>query len=65
MSGPQEAKAAQCLACDQDSNAVPLICLEYQGSRHWICPQHMPLLIHNPAELAGKLAGAENLRPAD
>jgi hypothetical protein len=31
----------------------------------WICPQHLPLLIHNPQQLAGKLAGAENLKPAD
>jgi hypothetical protein len=30
-----------------------------------ICPQHLPLLIHDPARLIGKLPGAEKLRPAD
>jgi hypothetical protein len=39
--------------------------LEYQGARLWICPQHMPILIHNPMELAGLLEGAEAMKPAD
>ncbi len=47
-----------CLACDQDSDATPLICLEYRGEPLWICPQHMPLLIHQPERLVGRLAGA-------
>jgi hypothetical protein len=55
----------KCLVCDQDSNVTPLIPLEYQGGRSWICPQHLPVLIHNPTQLAGKLAGAENMKPAD
>jgi hypothetical protein len=37
----------------------------YQGSSHWICPQHLPLLIHDPARLAGKLDGAESMEPAE
>ncbi len=55
----------QCLACERDSDATPLIPLEYQGAKTWICPQHLPILIHHPSQLIGKLAGAENLRPAD
>jgi hypothetical protein len=31
----------------------------------WICPQHMPILIHDPAQLVGKMPGAENLKPSD
>ncbi len=54
-----------CLACRQNSDATPLIPLDYRGSRLWICPQHLPLLIHDPAQLVGKLPGAENLSPAD
>jgi len=54
-----------CLACDRDSNATPLISIEYRGQQLWICPQHMPILIHDPARLVGKLAGAENLSPAE
>ncbi len=56
---------ARCLACDRDSSGVPLIPIQYQGARLWICPQHLPILIHDPTKLAGKLAGAEDLRPAD
>lgn len=52
---------ARCLVCRQTSAAVPLIRFEYQGSQNWICPQHLPILIHKPAELAGILPGAEKL----
>jgi hypothetical protein len=62
---PDSTPEARCLACDRDSDATPLLSLEYRGSRLWICPQHMPALIHNPGELVGKLEGAENLRPAE
>ena len=55
----------RCLACDQDSSATPLLPIEYQGARLWICPRHLPVLIHDPAQLDGKLAGAGNLTPAD
>jgi hypothetical protein len=58
-------QAHVCLACQTDSNGVPLIALEYRGSRYWICPQHMPLLIHDPGRLVGKLPGAETMRPAE
>ena len=54
-----------CLACRRDDSQVPLIRMEYRGADFWICPQHLPLLIHDPASLAGKLPGAENLVPAD
>lgn len=55
----------KCLACGRDEHATPLICIDYQGERTWICPQHMPILIHNPAELDGMLDNARNLKPAD
>jgi len=56
---------ARCLACGRDSNATPLIPLESRTREFWICPQHLPVLIHNPVELVGKLPGAETLAPAD
>ena len=55
----------ECLACHRDASETPLIRLDYQGSRLWICPQHLPILIHDPARLVGKLSGAENLEPAE
>lgn len=55
----------RCLACDRGSDVTPLIAMEYRGQRLWICPQHIPVLIHDPTQLVGRLAGAENLRPAE
>lgn len=50
----------RCLRCQRSSNEVTLIRLEYQGDGHWICPQHLPILIHKPSQLAEQLPGAEN-----
>ena len=61
----KESKKPYCLACNRDSHATPLVTLEYQDAPYWICPQHLPVLIHDPAQLVGKLEGAENLKPAD
>ena len=55
----------RCLACDRDSDATPLVALEHRGVHAWICPQHLPVLIHDPARLVGRLEGAEHLRPAE
>lgn len=54
-----------CLACGCEQDATPLITLTYRGGTHWICPQHLPVLIHDPARLIGRLPGAEGLRPAE
>lgn len=54
-----------CLVCQQDSSAVPLITLTYQDNTLHICPQHLPILIHDPHKLSGILPGAENLAQAD
>ena len=55
----------RCLVCDRTQELTPLIALEYRTERTWICPQHLPILIHDPTQLAGRLPGAEDLRPAD
>jgi hypothetical protein len=39
--------------------------LRYQETEAWICPQHLPVLIHTPGRLVGKLPGAENLGPSE
>lgn len=52
---------ATCVHCGKNSNQTPLIAIQYQQEQFWICPQHLPILIHKPAQLAGKLPGAENL----
>lgn len=54
-----------CVACDRGSEEIPLIRFEFRGGEHWICPQHLPVLIHDPTRLAGRLAGAEKMAPAE
>lgn len=46
-----------CLYCERDSNEVPLVNLQYRGEELWICPEHLPILIHKPGQLADKLPG--------
>lgn len=53
-----------CLNCERTSNETPLLLIEYRGENLAICPQCMPVLIHKPQTLIGKLPGAENLAPA-
>lgn len=57
--------APACLACGRGADAVPLIALTYRGASHWICPQHLPVLIHDPTRLVGRLPGAEDMQPAE
>ena len=54
-----------CVVCDRTSDEVPIVRLEYLGEAIGICPQHLPILIHDPASLIGVLPGAEGLEPAD
>ena len=60
-----ETKERQCLACQRGADEIPLISLEYRDSHFWICPQHLPVLIHDPTQLVGMLPGAETMSPAD
>jgi hypothetical protein len=54
-----------CIYCERGSDEVPLIPFEYQGKTYVICPQHLPILIHKPAQLADKLPGLEKLSGLD
>ncbi|MGN6186770.1 MAG: hypothetical protein ACTHQM_24300 [Thermoanaerobaculia bacterium] len=53
-----------CLVCQNDSDHVPLISMQYRGGTFAICPQHLPIIIHQPDLLIGVLEGAENLQPS-
>lgn len=61
----KESSNKHCLVCNRDEDRVPLLRLECRGKTLWICPQHLPVLIHDPGLLVGKLPGAENLSPPD
>ena len=54
-----------CIACNEDSEQVPLMPFLYKGREYHICPQHLPLLIHKPAQLADRLPGLEQLGPSE
>ena len=54
-----------CLLCERDDHATPLIQLRYRDAILWICPQHLPVLIHDPHSLAAVLPGATALAPAE
>lgn len=51
-----------CVFCKRGQNEVPLVQLAFKNTNYWICPQHIPVLIHNPEKLSGLLPGAENLQ---
>lgn len=54
-----------CLACNRTGKEIPLITLDYQNQKFWICPQHLPMLIHDPKMLVGKIPGADRMEPAE
>jgi hypothetical protein len=56
-------ESPRCVACNQSGNEIPLLALKFQEEEYWICPQHLPVLIHRPDQLIGKLPGAERLTP--
>jgi hypothetical protein len=55
----------RCLVCGRTNTEIPLLTLTYQDENFYICPQDLPTLIHKPANLVGKLPGAENLKAHD
>lgn len=54
-----------CVYCGRGDDEVPLILFRYRGAERRICSQHLPVLIHDPGQLAGKMSGAETLSPAE
>ncbi len=50
-----------CVLCERSSDLVPLLTIEYRGSTLRICSEHLPVLIHDPSQLADRMPGAETL----
>lgn len=57
-------KINYCLNCNASENDIPLVNLIYAGQQTFICSNCLPVLIHHPQKLIGKLDGAENILPA-
>lgn len=49
----------KCIVCKKTHNEIPLTSFDYKEMQFWICPQHLPILIHSPQKLADFLPGAE------
>ena len=54
-----------CLNCGRSSNEIPLLTFEYRDESFNLCPSCLPVMIHKPQNLAGKLPGAENFAAAN
>jgi hypothetical protein len=54
----------KCLNCDRTESEIPLINLQYKGERIFLCSGCLPILLHSPQKLVGKLADAEKILPA-
>ncbi len=44
-----------CLNCGNLESDVPLISIRFGGKPLWVCSRCMPVLIHEPQQLADKL----------
>lgn len=55
----------RCIHCERTSHEAPLVHMQFQDNDLWICTQHLPILIHSPAELAQKLPGLAQMGPSE
>ena len=46
-----------CLNCGSSEQDRPLITIKFQGQEYTVCPQCLPILIHQPDQLVDKLPG--------
>ena len=53
-----------CIVCKKSSMETPVTKFYHKDTEFFICPQHLPILIHNPQELVGLLDGADTLKGA-
>ena len=53
-----------CLNCNRSETKTPLVNLRYAGKESWICTQCLPLLIHQPEQIADKIAAAGQTSPS-
>jgi len=54
-----------CVYCQRASEVVPLIQFIFDGEQHWICPEHLPVMIHHPMRLAPFLPGIGDAQRED
>lgn len=55
----------KCIICDVSSQEMPLIQFVFRDAVYHICSQHVPVLIHNSAQLADLLPGMKEVEDPD
>ncbi len=50
-----------CIHCGSSEVLVPILRLRYQGEEVALCSSCLPILLHRPEKLAGRLKGAESI----
>ena len=51
--------SSECFYCKISEHEVPLIRLTFREEVLFICPQHLPILIHKPEQLASILGATD------
>ena len=53
-----------CIHCEKSEDEAPILRLSFMGEEAAICSSCLPVLIHRPDRLAGRLKGAETIEPS-
>ena len=60
----EDKKKKVCIVCQVSSDEMPILNFEYKGETHYICSQHIPVLIHKAKALEELLPGMKNTDPS-
>jgi hypothetical protein len=53
-----------CIHCEVSEDDSPILRLRFKGEQFGICSSCLPVLIHHPERLTGRLMGAEFIKPS-
>ena len=54
----------QCVNCGRTEAEIPVLHFQFKGQAHDICTNCLPILLHKPERLVGRLPGLEGLAPS-
>ncbi len=57
-------KIGACVHCDRSEEEIPILRFRFLGEERSICSSCLPILLHRPERLVGRLEGAETISPA-
>lgn len=55
----------RCLNCEKTDHEAPILTVRFEDQDVQMCTSCLPVLIHQPQRLTGRLAGIESVEPAD